>query len=199
MRGIFLAVGLAASVGCASSTMQVGPASPHAQTEARDLARQAYDLAVAGGDDRGALFDAIRLTKRAYAIDRDPLYLCNIGGYYRVMREWPRAASFLGRCLQLLPATRPDEVDRFRAVLTEVEHEVGDDHVAVLVDVQPAALIRVSTFAADELVPSPAIVWLPVGTHTITATIPGSTARTKTISVTPTMLEHDQRQAVVLR
>jgi hypothetical protein len=199
MRGLLTTVGLLATVGCASSTMQVGPASPAAHAQAKDLAREAYDVAVAADGDRGALAEAIRLTKRAYAIDRDPLYLCNIGGYYRMLDDWPRAASFLGRCLQLLPATRPAELDRFRAVLADVEDEVRDDHVAILVDVQPAALIRVSTFASDEVVPSPAVVWLPVGTHTITATIPGQGPRTKTISVTPTMLEHDRRQAVVLR
>jgi hypothetical protein len=199
MRGILCTVALFTAVSCAAEAMQVGPATPKAQSRARNLARDAYDLAVRAGDDRGGLAEAIRLTKRAYAIDRDPLYLCNVGGYYRMMREWARAASFLGRCLELLPATRPTEVDRFRAVLDDVAREVADDHVAVLVDVQPAALISVSTFAADEQVTSPALVWLPVGTHTISATIPGRAARTRTISVTPTMLASDDRQAMVLR
>lgn len=186
---------------CASRAIQVGPAPPAARARAHALAVKAYDRAVAAdAGDHAALADAIALTKRAYAIDRDPVYLCNIGGFYKLLGDLPRAASFLGRCIQLLPATRPEELDRFAAVLAEVEHDVADDNVAILVDVQPAALISVSTFAADEQVPAPALVWLPVGTHTITAKVPGEGTRKTTIEITPAMLlAHDRTPALVMR
>jgi hypothetical protein len=193
---------LAIAIGsCASPSFRVGPASPAARSRAHALAVQAYDRAVAAdAGDRAALTDAIALTKRAYAIDRDPVYLCNIGGFYKLLGDLPRAASFLGRCVQLLPATRPDELDRFSAVLADVERAVGDKNVPILVDVQPAALIGVSTFARDELVPAPALVWLPVGTHTITATVPGEGTRRTTIEITPAMLlAHDRTPALVMR
>lgn len=193
---------LAMTIGsCASRPIHVGPASPATRSRARALAVKAYDRAVAAdAGDRVALTDAIALTKRAYAIDRDPVYLCNIGGFYKLLGDLPRAASFLGRCVQLLPATRPEEVDRFAAALAEVERAVGDKNVPILVDVQPAALIGVSTFARDELMPSPALVWLPVGTHTITASVPGEGTRKTTIEITPAMLlAHDRAPALVMR
>ena len=164
---------------------------------ARELARQAVDRASAAGSDRGALADAIQLTKQAHELDHDPLYLCNVGGFYRLLEDWPRADSFLARCLQLLPATRPEEVSRFRAVLDEVERKVAASHVAVLVDVRPpGALVAVSTFGRDEAVPAPALVWLPVGTHTVTATVYGRAVRQQTIEITQAMLRHHSRQIV---
>ena len=177
---------------------EVAPA-PDDRTVARDLARQAVDVATAGGTDAAALAKAIELTRQAHAIDPDPLYLCNIGGFYRVLEDWPRAHSYLGRCLQLLPASRPDEVARFRAVLDEVDRAVAVDHVAVLIDVQPpVAMIEVSTFSPAEATSSPALVWLPVGTHTIRAIVPGRGERARTVEITRAMLGRRDRQLVAI-
>jgi hypothetical protein len=201
MRVIACVVALFAIGSCASRAIQVGPAPPAARARAHALAVKAYDRAIAAvAGDHDAFADAIALTKRAYAIDRDPVYLCNIGGFYKLIGDLPRAASFLGRCVQLLPATRPEELDRFAAVLADVEHDIGDRYVPILVDIQPAALISVSTFAPDELVPAPALVWLPVGTHTITAKVPGEGTRKRTIEITPAMLlARDHKAALVMR
>jgi hypothetical protein len=166
---------------------------------AKELARQAVDRAMGAGSDRLALIEAIELTKQAYDLDHDPLYLCNIGGFYRLLEDWPRADSFLGRCLQLLPATRPEEVSRFRAVLDEVGRKVAANHVAVLVDVRPpGAMVAVSTFGRDEAVPAPTLVWLPVGTHTITATVFGRAVRQRSIEITAGMLRDNSRQVVAI-
>jgi hypothetical protein len=179
-----------------------GPAAPPAlddRSAARELARRAVDVATAGGQDPAALATAIDLTRQAHAIDPDPLYLCNIGGFFRVLEDWPRAHSYLGRCLQLLPASRPDEVTRFRAVLDEVDRAVAVDHVAVLIDVQPPiAMIEVSTFTPAEATSAPALVWLPVGIHTIRAIVPGRGQRERTVEITPAMLGRRDRQLVAI-
>jgi hypothetical protein len=39
-------------------------------------------------------------------------------------------------------------------------------------------------------------VWLPVGTHTVTATVYGRAVRQRTIEITPDMLRHHSRQMI---
>jgi hypothetical protein len=191
------AVAVAALAGTAGADELAQPVDDRAH--ARDLARQAVDVATAGGNDATALASAIELTRQAHAIDPDPLYLCNLGGFYRVLEDWPRAHSYLGRCLQLLPASRPEEVTRFRAVLDEVDRAVAVAHVAVLIDVQPgAAMIEVSTFSPAEATSAPMLVWLPVGVHTVRAIAPGRGRRERTVEITPAMLGRRDRTLVAI-
>ena len=128
---------------------------------------------------------AIVLFKQAYAIDGRAEYACNVGVAYYKARDLPRAQLFLDACL-LSGADLPQNfVASVWRVLETVEGRLRQgDYAPIDLRVAPAdAEVRVSVFADDEPLIGSRRIWLPVGSHTITARATGHVGRQFTVEV----------------
>ena len=111
------------------------------------------------GDYRGALakFKAAALKFERAVND------CNIGAAYAELGQWPQAQLFLDRCRSR--TSNADQRAFAEQRLAQVMTELGaGKFAAVEVVVEPAgAAFTVSSFAPDEKVLPPRVVWLAHG------------------------------------
>ncbi len=145
---------------CASSAS----ASPDM---AERLARQGV-LQAKAGDYKAA----VGLFKRALKWAPRPDIQCNLGGAYYKLKRWPQAHLYLGICLSH-PAELNDAefVKIMSGVYAKTEQELRRGNFGpVNITVTPKkALARVSAFADDVEFYTPRIVWLPTGSHRVSA------------------------------
>jgi hypothetical protein len=147
---------------------------------AQRIASEAQSLAQAG-DYLGA---AARY-KSALAIDPRPEYDCNVGIAYWKARDLPRAQLFLSDCSSRASHLAESFVTSMRQVLDAVETRLRDgDFAPVDVSVDPeTAKVEVSSFAPDDTFVGRRIVWLPFGTHALTATATGHEAISQDVTI----------------
>ena len=151
------------------------PASP-----ADQAAKQAEDLAAAG-DFPGA---AAKF-REAYALDRRPELLCNIGVAFHKAKDLARAQLYLGECLGRVGSLEPSFATAIRAVYGAIEDKLrAGDFAPVDIVVDPSsATLTISAFDADDKIVGSRLVWLPFGTHTITVRAEGRVEATRTIEI----------------
>ena len=167
---------------------------PDLITRALELARQG---AAEGNNDK--LAEAIGLFKQGYELNPNPVILCNIGQAYRIMGQLPRAHLMMSECMRRLPAVQPTAVASFRPVLDELEAALPEKHVAVdVVSAPTGARLGASVFADDESVQAPAVIWLPEGVHTITASFPGFADSRQEVTITADDVAGHPRKSVKL-
>jgi len=102
-------------------------------------------------------------------------------------------------CMRRLPAVQPEAVASFQPLLDGLEDELPERHVAVDVVSTPAgARVGASVFAPDERAIAPAILWLPEGAHTITASLAGHEDVTREVTITADDVAGHPRKSVKL-
>jgi hypothetical protein len=159
--------------------------------------RLAQEGAAEGNHDK--LTEAIGLFKQGYQLNPNPVILCNIGQAYRIMGQLPRAHMMMAECMRRLPAVQPTAVASFRPVLDEIEAALPEEHVAVdVVSTPEGARLGASVFADDETVQAPAVIWLPEGVHTITASFPGFADSRQEVTITGDDVAGHPRKSVKL-
>lgn len=131
------------------------------------------------GDYRGALakFKAAALKFERAVND------CNIGAAYAELGRWPQAQLFLDRCRSR--TSNADQRAFAEQRLAQVMTELGaGKFAAVEVVVEPAgAAFTVSSFAPDEKVLPPRVVWLAHGQHDLVIERDGFTRKTVRVEV----------------
>jgi hypothetical protein len=173
----------------------------HADPDVKQLAADARQLAQDGlaSGDTSKLRAAIELYRQAYEVDANPLFLCNIAYTYDVLGDLPRADALLLECIPRLSATMPEAVGNFRQALDAVEAKLPEHHVAVdFVTVPAGASLDIDVLHGDITPTAPAVVWLPEGDHTITATLPGRLPETRTVTITAEDVAGHPRKSVTL-
>jgi hypothetical protein len=126
--------------------------------------------------------------REAYAADARPELICNIGiAYFKAKTELPRAQLFLSRCSERGAGFDAKVADAVRAVLGVVETGLRSGPFATIdvVVEPPTASVAIASFAPDESFLGSRLVWLPRGSHRITATAEGYVARTVTVEAEP--------------
>ncbi len=163
----------------ARRAQNLGDDSDHSQ-KALDLARRAQNLGDAS-DYRGA----IALFKQASSFDDRAEYQCNVGVAYYELEDWPRANAFLGQCLARSSAIAVAHIASVRKIHHYVEGRLREGKFAPanIVTTPSGALIHASGFAQDETFPSPRVVWLRFGAHTLVISAPGHQAKTVPLQV----------------
>jgi hypothetical protein len=140
---------------------------------------------VQAGDLKGA---AVEFAKAAAEDPSRPELFCNVGiSFYRA-QDHARAHLWLARCLDL-SALDVGFVENARAALTATEAAIREtDHTPVTFTMKPAASVHIAEFQIAEAFVGNRVVWLPFGTHHVTARAPGfrdQTIEVKTDSKTP--------------
>jgi hypothetical protein len=166
-----------------SSTAAAQPAAappPDSVGQADALAAEAEGLAQ-GGDFLGA---AAKF-RAAHAADPRPSFLCNVGVAFYKAKDLPRAQLYLGRCLTRAGSLEAVFVASVRTVFASVEDKLrADSYAPVDVTVKPdTAAFSVSTFSPEDEIVGAGLLWLPLGTHTITARADGHRDGTATVEV----------------
>ncbi len=139
----------------------------HAEAAPGESAAQGR-RALAAGKVRQALG---LFTRAAREEPRRGELLCEVGRVHQRLGQLTQAQVFLARCVAAV-ARLPEGAE---AALRRVTAAVRDGRYApVAIDVRPAgAALRISPFAADEVLSAPIDLWLPFGTHSFTLTLPG--------------------------
>lgn len=157
----------------------VAPRPASAQEDPREradlLLREGAELGKQGKDD-----EAIARFKEAERIYPRAIHDCNIGLVYARTKRWPQAHLFLTRCRErwARQETRPLPgwvTTRLRAVHDQLD--AGGFAPITLTVNPPTATLTTSAFAADETFTA-RVIWLPLGTHQVTATAGGYQPRT---------------------
>jgi hypothetical protein len=164
-----------------------GAARADDAAEAKALATRAVEAAGEGrsSGDKTRFAEAVSLFKRAFRLDPDPEYQCNIGIAYRDHGDLAQAHLFLGRCITRMGGASAERKSALRNVHASLETRLREaGFVPVDIASKPAgATVQVSAFADDDTFPAPWQVWLPPGEHTIAARAAGFAAAEEKISV----------------
>lgn len=141
-----------------------------------NAAKQAEAFALAGD-----FLNAAAKYRAAYAADPKPELICNVGVAYYKAKDLSRAQFYLSRCLERGTATLDAGFTvSVRAVMGSVENSLRTgDFTPVDIVVEPkGAAVAISGFGGDEGFVGSRVIWLPFGTHKITASYEGYQALT---------------------
>jgi hypothetical protein len=154
---------------------------------AKAEAKAAAQLA-AGRDYAGA---AAKF-RAAHRLDPRPEYICNVGVAYHRAKQLPHAQIYLGECLRRGQTLDAKFLNLVRDALTDVERTLRAGSFApVDISVKPeGAAVAISTFDPDETFVGSQVVWLPFGTHAISASAEGYTSERKPVEVRARAQQH---------
>jgi hypothetical protein len=129
-------------------------------------AREAERLGKAGD-----FLGAAAKFRDAYRIAANPKFLCNVGVAYYNAKDAPRAQLYLARCIEEGKNLDPKLVANLQAALTAVTEQLSSgDFTPLAITVDPAgAKVVVDAFGDADAFPAPRTVYVPPGTHAITA------------------------------
>lgn len=155
------------------------PTFAHADGAAGAALEREAEAFVATGD----FLNAAARYRAAYGADPRPEFLCNVGVAYVKGNDPVRAHMYLSRCLERGSALDGQFTAQVRTVTSAVEQTLRDgDFTPIDIVVEPrGATIAIDGFAKDEAFVGSRVVWLPFGTHVITASLDGFATGSTTV------------------
>jgi hypothetical protein len=170
--------------------MLLGPLTAPVDARGQEPRAEADALVVEGArlGEESLFEEAILRFKAAESRLPRALHDCNIGLAYARLARLPQAQFFLERCRRRSAEPLPSWVAP-RAETTLAQLRAGR-HAPVRVETSPGlAPVTVSVFAPDELVDTPADLWLPLDAEVVIEAVrpglPAAAARVRLVSTAP--------------